>query len=150
MRDHAYHENVDVRRISLDFLIRISDTCPEKFNLNPFFVSKLSDTDVYIRKLLLDYWRKAFTNYYPEDEIMTHHVWSSLLNQLGIELIVSTEGKSHHDIPGFLDSYELTISFSNTTATTPLKEPRLVASINEILSEILTPCECECIELDLD
>jgi hypothetical protein len=136
-----------VRRISLDLLIALSETCPEfRPDLDSLFVTKLSDTDLYIRKLLANWWRRTLT----KDTIakcVPHDIWLLLTNQLGNELDISADRRPSQDIFSLLDSYDPPVKITNIPI---FRGNHDFSSLDEVLSDILTPSCCECIELDLD
>ena len=137
-----------MRRISFDLLIALSETFPEwRPNLDSLFVSKLSDTDWHIRKLLANWWRRILSN----DTIVkciSHDIWLSLMNQLGTELNISIDRRPFQNLSFLLDSYDPPPT--DITGIPIFRRNHDFSSLDEVFSDILTPSCCECIELDLD
>jgi hypothetical protein len=141
-KDKAHDENADVRRASLELLVAISDASSEfEFLIHPLLVSRLSDSDLHIRKILADFWCKAYTEI-PCD------VQSALRMQLCIELNVPTEGTSSKDLQDLFELYRS----SDICSTASIFQAVSItnSSLDEMLADIFIHHGCECIELDLD
>jgi hypothetical protein len=146
-KDHTHHTNVDVQRTSFELLMATIDTLPELLPLViPLLVSNLPTTDFYIRKILIDFWRKLHAQKNIYDTKISSDVQTTLIAQLCAELNLSTEDTSWNKIQDLFDLYEASFRLFHTSCVPATS----VISLDDMLADIFIHHGCECIELDLD